>query len=515
MKKKTLNLLILEDNPDDAELAVKELEREGFTVEWGRVDTEKAFREAIEKKPDLILADYRVPSFGGMAALQIQQQIAPDIPLIIISGTVGEETAVESMKAGAADYVMKDHIVRLGPAVKSALERKQVEEALWEERDKAQNYLDIAGVIIVAINSEGKVTLINKKGCEVLGYKEEEIIGRDWVDNFFPERIRDEVKEVSRKLLAGDIEPVKYFENAILTKSGQERIIAWHNTALKDEAGNIIAHLSSGNDITERKLAENALRKSEESYRYLVENANDIIYKIDSNGHFIYFNPIAVKITGYSEQDLLDKHYLELFHPDYREDGDKFYGLQYVKKIHNTYYEFPIVTKDGRVVWLGQNVRLIIEGDRIEGFHAVARDITERKHAEEKLKESEERYRTLFEGSRDAVYITTQDGKYIDFNQSMLDLFGYTREEMMAAEVMQAYVHPVDRNGFKKELEKKGFVRDYELKLRKKDGAKMDCLITATVRRASDGSILEYQGFIRDITMKKKLETQLQQAQKM
>jgi two-component system sensor kinase len=129
MEKKPLHLLILEDNPDDAELAVKELEWKGFTLEWSRVDTEKAFREAIEKKIDLILADNKVPSFNGLAALKIQQEIAPDIPLIIYSGTIGEEFAVECMKFGATDYVLKDRPFRLGPAVKRALEEAEEHRA--------------------------------------------------------------------------------------------------------------------------------------------------------------------------------------------------------------------------------------------------------------------------------------------------------------------------------------------------------------------------------------------------
>jgi two-component sensor histidine kinase len=137
MEEKSLHLLILEDNPDDAELAVKELELEGFTLEWSRVDTEKAFKKALSKKPDLILADYKVPSFNGMAALKMNKQLTPEIPLIIFSGTIGEEVAVECMKSGAIDYVLKDRLFRLGPAVKRALEeaeehrqRKRAEEQI-------------------------------------------------------------------------------------------------------------------------------------------------------------------------------------------------------------------------------------------------------------------------------------------------------------------------------------------------------------------------------------------------
>jgi two-component system cell cycle sensor histidine kinase/response regulator CckA len=125
---------------------------------------------------------------------------------------------------------------------------------------------------------------------------------------------------------------------------------------------------------------------------------------------------------------------------------------------------------------------------------------------EEALWKSEERYRTLFEGSRDAVYITTLDGKYLDFNQSMLDLFGYSREEMMRIEVLQTYAHPVDRDRFQKEVEQNGFVRDFEVKLRKKDGTEIECLLTSAVRWMDDGSISGYRGIIRDITERKRAE---------
>ena len=137
MDKKTLRLLILEDNPDDAELEILELKREGFALKWNVVDTEQDFRKALAERPDLILADYKVPSFGGMAALQMKQKIAPDIPLIIISGTIGEEMAVECMKAGATDYVLKDRLSRLGPVVKRALEEAEV----YRQRKQAEENL--------------------------------------------------------------------------------------------------------------------------------------------------------------------------------------------------------------------------------------------------------------------------------------------------------------------------------------------------------------------------------------
>lgn len=134
---------------------------------------------------------------------------------------------------------------------------------LLEERDKAQQYLNIAGVIIVAIDKQGIVTLINKKGCDVLGYEEEELIGHDWYNLCVPKRDREERKKEFLKVMAGKSEMVEDYENSVLTKSGKERIIAWHNTLITDEKGQITGTLSSGEDITVRKQTEEELMRSE------------------------------------------------------------------------------------------------------------------------------------------------------------------------------------------------------------------------------------------------------------
>ncbi len=140
-------------------------------------------------------------------------------------------------------------------------------KGLWgklrEERNKAQQYLNIAGVIIVAINERGIVSLINRKGCDVLDYREEEIIGKNWFDLCVPERERRERKNTFQKVMTGKEEEAEDYENSILTKLGEERIIAWHNTTLRDEKGHIVGTLSSGEDITLRRQTEEELLRSE------------------------------------------------------------------------------------------------------------------------------------------------------------------------------------------------------------------------------------------------------------
>ena len=191
-------------------------------------------------------------------------------------------------------------------------------------------------------------------------------------------------------------------ENALLyleSRRAQEALEALNNE-LEQRIKGRTAELSDSNallkkEVTEHRETEEALSKSEESYRFLVENANDIIYKADSTGHFTFFNPIAVKATKYSEQELTGKHFTKLMRQDYRKKAERFYVLQIVKKIPSTYYEFPMITKDGEEVWLGQQVQLIIEADQVIGVHAIARDITGRKRAEKALRESRKKLRFL------------------------------------------------------------------------------------------------------------------------
>lgn len=149
--------------------------------------------------------------------------------------------------------------------VRDITERKQVEEALRREQARAQQYLDIAAFLVVALDSNGKVMLLNRKAHAILGYEEGALIGRDWFETCVPPRAREEVSSAFAKLLAGQTAGVDYFENTVLTRTGEERTVAWHNTLLTDESGAPIGTLSSGEDITDRKRAEAALEQSRQA----------------------------------------------------------------------------------------------------------------------------------------------------------------------------------------------------------------------------------------------------------
>jgi PAS domain S-box-containing protein len=181
-----------------------------------------------------------------------KSNFAADIPCLRKDGTVfyayitGTKTTIDGEECHIGFFT-------------DVTELRQTQEMLRKEGNRAQKYLDIAAVMFVVIDAKGTITLINKKGCEILGGDETRIVGKNWFESFIPERIRDKVREVFEQLMAGKIEPVEYFENPILRHDGQERIIAWHNQILTDNAGNITGTVSSGEDITERKLAEKQL----------------------------------------------------------------------------------------------------------------------------------------------------------------------------------------------------------------------------------------------------------------
>jgi PAS domain S-box-containing protein len=181
----------------------------------------------------------------------------------------------------------------------------------------------------------------------------------------------------------------------------------------------------------QREAAEHSLRESEERYREIVEMSNDIVYRTTPDGVFTFVNSVALRITGYSEEELIGLRYMQLVHPDYVDKTAKFYGRQFIKKIPSTYYEFPFLTKTGETVWLGQNVQLMVRDEEIVGFQAIARDITEVKAAEAALRGEEHKLRTMIEGMDEGVAVSDADDIITEVNRWFLQLVGLTREQVI------------------------------------------------------------------------------------
>ncbi len=162
-------------------------------------------------------------------------------------------------------------------------------ESLQKEKATLQKYLDTAAVLVVIVNADQNVGLVNKKGADVLGYTEDEIMGKNWFDNFLPERNRAELKEFHLRSVAGQVDPVEYNENVIMTKNGDERLIAWYNTVFRNADGIITATLSSGTDITKRRHTEVALKESHERLLTVLDSLDAVVYVADMDTYEILF----------------------------------------------------------------------------------------------------------------------------------------------------------------------------------------------------------------------------------
>ncbi|MBN2294692.1 MAG: PAS domain S-box protein [Pirellulales bacterium] len=192
-------------------------------------------------------------------------------------------------------------------------DRKRAEEKIQAERNKAQRYLDIAGAIIVAIDNEGRVILLNQKGCDILATTQKEALGKSWFDTFVPSSDRGRTRQCFEDLMAGKIKNFEFFENSVVSQDGKELLIAWHNTLLRDDYGQIIGTLSSGEDITERKRAEVKLRENEEHLRILFKKAADPIYVSNLEGQLLQVNEQACLMTGFTEEELLKKKIADIY----------------------------------------------------------------------------------------------------------------------------------------------------------------------------------------------------------
>ncbi|MHA2425841.1 MAG: PAS domain S-box protein, partial [Candidatus Thorarchaeota archaeon] len=184
------------------------------------------------------------------------------------------------------------------------------------ERDRAERYLDIVGSMVVSLDLDGKVTLINRKGCEILGHNAEDIVGKNWFEHFIPSRIKAQLQDVHAKSRSGKIGDVEEYENPILTKDGQEKILLWRNVELSDEDGTIIGTLSSGIDISDRKIAEDSLRESEEKFRAIFEKAGVGIVFLDIKQNILDANEASQKLLGYSHDELTQMHLKDISHPE-------------------------------------------------------------------------------------------------------------------------------------------------------------------------------------------------------
>jgi PAS domain S-box-containing protein len=391
------------------------------------------------------------------------------------------------------------------------------EKKIFHDSDsQVHKYLSIARIIFVALDKEGKITLINEYGLETLGYQKEELIDKNWFQTCLPEQCRGDVLMVYHQLMAGEIEPVEYYENPILRKDGTECIIAWHNAILKDSHGDIVGSLSSGNDITEQKKTEQVLIESEEKYRILFKKSKDAILIIE-NEKFVDCNQAAVDMLGYKNKiEILNTHPSELS-PEYQSDGEnsfikakKMMDLALENGSH--LFEWDHTRPNGEVFTV--EVLLTTISNRVgnQKIHTIWRDITHRKNEEMARQKEKETLTTILESTPHGIALTDNHGKYLYVNPYFTEITGYELKDIPTKEDWFKKAYP-DEEYRKKVFEawrgddnhlSRGKHREFRIIC--KDGQSKDLEFRSTFLKDQKVSVLT------DVTQRRKTEEALKES---
>ncbi len=263
-----IRVLILEDRPTDAELLLHELRRAGFEPDWRQVDAEPDYLAHLGPDFDVILSDYHMPQFDPIRALQLLQERNLDIPFILVTGALGDETAVECIKHGVTDYVLKDRMARLGPVVQRALddkrlrdERREVEEALRESEQRFRDLYEGAPHTYFSVGLDGSIQLVNQRATELLGYSRDTLIGCSVLDLYADTANgKEKAKRLNQRILAG--EDIHDEQLEMRRADGSSVWISLTVRLIWDLQGELVERLAMVVDITERKQAEEALQES-------------------------------------------------------------------------------------------------------------------------------------------------------------------------------------------------------------------------------------------------------------
>lgn len=402
---KELKILILEDMPTDAELMEHELRKAGIAFSSRVVETRRGFIKELKNfEPDLILGDYKLPSFDGLSALKIAKEKCPHIPFVLVSDTGGEELGLEALRMGASDYVLKDKLFKLPQVVRRALKeaedyakRIEAEGELKRSEERLKIIFQFAPDALYLNDIKGNFVDGNKAAEELTGYKREELIGKNFlrIKMLSSDQIPKEAALLAKNALRKATGPDEFI---LQRKDGTHISVEIRTFPVKIE--NQIIVLCSARDITERKKAEEELRRSQESLAEAQRIGRMSNWDLDLVKNEFRWSDEIYRIFGLNSQEfgVTYEAFLALVHPDERELVDASYKNAVKNKIPFDIIH-RIIRPDGKVRYVHEKSENIYDemGKVIRSIGTV-QDITEHKLAEDELKESFKKLRKALEG---------------------------------------------------------------------------------------------------------------------
>jgi PAS domain S-box-containing protein len=402
-----------------------------------------------------------------------------------------------------------DEVITHFLAVKEDItEHKRAEELLRCSEEQYRLITENTQDLIYMVDIEGKLVYVSPSASQLIGERPEVLLGRSFFSLVHPEDEKIVSRTFARALFNGGGRRVEFRERG---QNGDWRSFESSWSWIFDAEGNPQNAVIVSRDVTDRKVAQKEINMLASALRSTAE----CVSITDMQDNILFVNEAFLKTYGYTEDEILGQPITILRSKEHRnEDLSAFLPATlkcgWQEELWNR-------RKDGTElpVFLSTSAVRDSQG-QVVGLIGVATDITKRKEAEGALRKSEERYRSLFEDSKDVVYVGTPDGRFLDVNPAGVQLFGYSsKEELLQVNVKEFYEDSRDRAIYQRTLEKQGFVQDYEVSLKRKDGEKLIVLETATTMRDDQGNIVAYRGIIRDVTKQKELEREVIQAQKM
>jgi PAS domain S-box-containing protein len=384
-----------------------------------------------------------------------------------------------------------------------------------EKSEIQQRYriiVDTADEGIWVFDEEYLSTFVNNRMVNLLGYEYDEIMGRSLSFFLFEEDLPDFQEKASRRRQG----VAERYERRIRRK---DSTILWAHvsaTPIMDKEGLFRGSFAMFTDITERKEAEKALLESEKKYRSIFENAVEGMFQSTPDGQLITANPAMARIFGYATPEEMINQVHNIGLQLYSNEKDR-RTFQQLLKEHGIAggFEAPFYRQDGTVLWGTLNVRAVKDSDdNVFYYEGTLEDITPRKEAEEELKKSEEKYRNIFENAVMGIYQATPRGQYLSANPVLSRIHGYNSPEEMiesVADITQLYVDPSRRAELKRIINEQGFVKGFEIIMRRRDGSLHWVSNTSRAVRDEHGTILYYEGTIEDITSRKSAEESVKQ----
>ncbi|HYX70438.1 MAG TPA: PAS domain S-box protein [Terriglobales bacterium] len=517
-----LRVLFIEDNPADVELEIHELTKGGFRVSSDTVQTpEELFEKLSAGSYDVVLSDYRMPQWTGLDAFYAMRGACADPPFILVTGTLGDELAVECLRKGIWDYVLKEKLARLPFAVEGALREKTLEDEHKRATAERERLLRQTQERMKELTCIYQVTRAVQQGAGM-----RDIVGE--VAPLLPAALRyPELAQARVRFEAEEAVSPGFRESACrlaapLLVKGEERglVEVFYTEAPPDAApGPFLAEerdlvegiARSLSEAAEHLGAEEALQRSEAHFRALIEQTHDIITIVSAGGTILYQSPAVERVLGYEPGEMLGHNGLEFIHPDdlERVAAALAENTQTPKRFEAL--EYRCKHKDGSWRALHAVGINLLDDPAVHGVVVTARDITERKRMEEAVRASERQYRELFESANTAILIFEPESEVIlEANPEACRAYGFDREELLGKSLKELTRDVVKGEEQIRELLREGSHRDFETVHFRKDGSIIFFLANSTV--------IEYQGrksilsVNRDITQRKQAEEALRRA---